>query len=270
MSSWFAKVFDKKKEQERADSSPTTATATVSKPAANESEAALEHLPKQRKVLSAPVLAEEPAPMSAEGGIRIKANIDPSGQKIILMVDRAVLPGYSCRCAAADAAAESSPLAEAFFAGGGIAEVILHEMNITITRDGTGGEPPQNCARRLGQLVREHLESGAPVVSKAFLADMPTEEEIASALQRVIDEEINPGIASHSGNITLTSLKGNTAYIKMGGGCQGCAASSITLRSGVEQSFRAAVPQLGALLDETDHAAGVNPFFTQLPVGMGG
>jgi Fe-S cluster biogenesis protein NfuA len=56
----------------------------------------------------------------------------------------------------------------------------------------------------------------------------------------------------------------------MGGGCQGCAASSITLRQGVEQSFRAAVPHLGALLDETDHTAGANPFFTELPVGMGG
>jgi hypothetical protein len=30
------------------------------------------------------------------------------------------------------------------------------------------------------------------------------------------------------------------------------------------------MPHLGALLDETDHAAGTNPFFTQLPMGMGG
>jgi Fe-S cluster biogenesis protein NfuA len=97
---------------------------------------------------------------------------------------------------------------------------------------------------------------------------MPSEEEIRDALQGVIDREINPGIASHSGVIKLNRVVGNTAYITMGGGCQGCAASKITLRSGVERSFRQAVPALGALLDETDHAAGVNPFFQELPSGM--
>jgi Fe-S cluster biogenesis protein NfuA len=55
----------------------------------------------------------------------------------------------------------------------------------------------------------------------------------------------------------------------MGGGCQGCAASSITLRSGVEGMFREVMPHLGALLDETDHEAGSNPFFKELPAGMG-
>ena len=88
-------------------------------------------------------------------------------------------------------------------------------------------------------------------------------------LQRVIDEEINPGIASHSGVITLNRVNGNTIYITMGGGCQGCAASSVTLRSGVEGSFRKEVPQLGAVLDETDHQSGVNPFFREMPAGMG-
>lgn len=263
MSSWFAKVFDKKKAEEQA-----SAAVAVESPVEVASEP-VERIPKQRKVVHAPVIppVEESAPQA--GGIRIKAKIDPSGQRIVLMVDRPVLPGYSCRCASPDAAAEWSPLAETLFSVGGIEEVVLHEMNVTVTRDGTGGESPQDVARRLGQALRKHLESGEPVVSTAFTEGMPAEEEIRFALQRVIDEEINPGIASHSGVITLTAVKGNTAYIKMGGGCQGCAASSITLRQGVEQSFRAAMPHLGALLDETDHAAGTNPFFTQLPMGMG-
>ena len=54
----------------------------------------------------------------------------------------------------------------------------------------------------------------------------------------------------------------------MGGGCQGCAASSVTLRQGVHAAFRKASPYLGSILDETDHSAGKNPFFNQLPPGM--
>jgi len=88
-------------------------------------------------------------------------------------------------------------------------------------------------------------------------------------LQKVVDEQLNPGIAAHSGVITLNRVEGNTAYITMGGGCQGCAASTITLRNGIEGAFRDAVPEVGAILDETDHTAGTNPFFRELPAGMG-
>jgi len=185
------------------------------------------------------------------------------------MVDRPVLEGYSFWCASPAEAAKWSPLALALFDSGGVANVLIHENNITVTHDDSGQESDDARARRLGQLVRSHLESGSPTVAGDYLASMPSEAQVREALQDAIDDEINPGIAAHSGEITLVAVKGNTAYIKMGGGCQGCAASSVTLRQGVEQSFRSAVPQLGALLDETDHAAGRNPFFTDLPAGLG-
>jgi len=266
VSSWFAKVFDKKKE-EQPPAAPASSVAESSLPPAPR--LAPPEPPKQRKVVHAPVLASESAPAPSDK-IRIKAQIDPSGERILLMVDRPLLAGYSCWCANRAEAAEKSPLAQTLFDLGGVLSILIHEGNLTITRDGTGNETGEDFARRIGTALRAHLESGAPVIADSYLEGMPTEAEIRAGLQAVIDEEINPGIAAHSGHITLTRVQGNTAYITMGGGCQGCAASSITLRSGVEQSFRAAVPRLGALLDETDHAAGSNPFFTQLPVGMGG
>lgn len=273
MSSWFAKVFDKKKEeQQSAQSSSAGAGHASTAPSASMPPAprlAPPEPPKQRKVVQAPVLAAAPAPAPTDK-VRIKAQIDPSGDRILLMVDRPLLAGYSCWCANRGEAVEKSPLALTLFDLGGVLSLLIHEGNLTITRDGTGHETGEDFARRIGAALRSHLESGAPVIADSYLEGMPSEEEIRAGLQAVIDEEINPGIAAHSGHITLTRVKGNTAYIIMGGGCQGCAASSITLRSGVEQSFRAAVPRLGALLDETDHAAGSNPFFTQLPAGMGG
>jgi len=224
--------------------------------------------PRQRRVIHAPLLASASA-VATGNGIRIKAQIDSAEQQVVLMVDRPVLEGYSYWCTSPAEAAKWSPLALALFDSGGVATVLIHENNITVTHQDIGQASDDGVARHLGQLVRGHLESGAPAMAEGFLATMPSEDQVKEALQVVIDDEVNPGIAAHSGEITLTAVKGNTAYIKMGGGCQGCAASSVTLRQGVEQSFRSAVPQLGALLDETDHAAGRNPFFSAAPGGLG-
>ena len=47
----------------------------------------------------------------------------------------------------------------------------------------------------------------------------------------------------------------------MGGGCQGCSAASVTLRQGIHGTLRERVPEVGAIYDDTDHAAGLNPYF---------
>ena len=61
--------------------------------------------------------------------------------------------------------------------------------------------------------------------------------------------------------ITLSRIRGNAVYIHMGGGCQGCSAAAVTLKSGIFTSLRDAIPGLGAIYDDTDHAAGVNPYY---------
>lgn len=256
MRTWFAKVVDKDKEPTAPAEIPTAAQAI-------ESSASSPDEKQQRRVIYAPLLAED---MTAKigNGIRIKAQLDTSEQRIVLMVDQPVLKGYSFWCAQRSEAGKHSPLSNALFEQANPTSILIHEMNVTVT----GTTVNEDTAQRLGQIIRSHLEAGKAVMDEAYLAAMPSEEQVREGLQEVIDNEINPGIAAHSGTITLTAVKGNTAYIKMGGGCQGCAASSITLRQGVETSFRNAVPQLGALLDETDHTAGNNPFFTDLPAGM--
>ena len=50
----------------------------------------------------------------------------------------------------------------------------------------------------------------------------------------------------------------------MSGGCQGCAASQMTLRQGFERMARRVAPELVEIVDLTDHAAGAKPFYRQL------
>ena len=83
---------------------------------------------------------------------------------------------------------------------------------------------------------------------------------IADKVREVLDSQVNPAIAAHGGNIALVDVEETEIYVEMGGGCQGCALSRMTLRQGVERMLREAVPELTAVHDITDHASGENPY----------
>jgi Fe/S biogenesis protein NfuA len=84
---------------------------------------------------------------------------------------------------------------------------------------------------------------------------------LADRVQQVIDEVINPGIAAHGGFVELVDVDDDTLYLRMGGGCQGCAASAATLRQGIERMIHQEVPEIVNIIDVTDHAAGVTPYY---------
>ena len=81
------------------------------------------------------------------------------------------------------------------------------------------------------------------------------------AVQRLLDERINPAVAGHGGHIALVDVQDDTVYIRLEGGCQGCGMADVTLKHGVESEIREAVPAISAVLDVTDHAGGNNPYF---------
>ncbi len=109
--------------------------------------------------------------------------------------------------------------------------------------------------------VQRVNESGFEV-KLAKTVKLPTlDGPLADRIKTVLDAEINPAIASHGGSITLVGVEGTEIYLEMGGGCQGCAMSRMTLRQGVERMVRQAVPEVTVIHDVTDHSSGENPFF---------
>ena len=107
-------------------------------------------------------------------------------------------------------------------------------------------------------------ESGFEVrpVKKAASAAPPAPSgPMAERVREVLDDQVNPAIASHGGAISLVDVQGTEIYLEMSGGCQGCAMSRLTLRQGVERMLRQAIPELSAVHDITDHAGGSNPYF---------
>lgn len=84
---------------------------------------------------------------------------------------------------------------------------------------------------------------------------------LADQIQQVLAEQINPAIASHGGQAELVSVDGSIAYMRMGGGCQGCGMAAVTLKQGIERILKEAIPEITEVVDVTDHASGDNPYY---------
>jgi Fe/S biogenesis protein NfuA len=84
---------------------------------------------------------------------------------------------------------------------------------------------------------------------------------LGESVQRVLDEHVNPQVASHGGHVSLVAIEDETAYLRFGGGCQGCGMINVTLKQGVEKILFAEVPEIKKVMDITDHASGTNPYY---------
>ena len=85
---------------------------------------------------------------------------------------------------------------------------------------------------------------------------------IAEQVEQLLREQINPSLGAHGGYATLAGVEGTVVYVTMGGGCQGCAVSAMTLRDGIARSIREAIPEVTEVVDTTDHTAGDSPYYT--------
>ena len=84
---------------------------------------------------------------------------------------------------------------------------------------------------------------------------------LAHAVNQVLDDTINPAVKSHGGFVSLVAVEDGTAYLRFGGGCQGCGMVNVTLKQGVEKALFEKVPEIKKVMDITDHAAGTNPYY---------
>ena len=158
-------------------------------------------------------------------------------------------------------ASDGSPLARALFEIDGVSGVYLDPTSITLSK-ADGKEWAELMPAALVAIM-DHFVAGKPVVDDGFETDPETglDSEEGKAIQRLFDEHINPQVASHGGHITLVDVQGDTAYIRMGGGCQGCGMANVTLKQGVAKAIQAQIPIITNVLDVTDHGGGANPYY---------
>lgn len=214
-----------------------------------------------RQVIQAPVISTLDQPQEGDE-ILIQAQPSVAGDQCVFMVNRPLMKALSWYFANFESAA-GSPLVESLFSIDDVETVLVIESNLTISRKDKNNFDWLPLAKEVGAAIRSAIEENEDhLISEEIVNNIPSEEVIREGIQKVLDTEVNPGVAGHGGQISLLGIRGNTVTIQMGGGCQGCSAADLTLKQGIHTSFRTAVPQVGAILDETDHAAGLNPYFS--------
>jgi Fe/S biogenesis protein NfuA len=112
-----------------------------------------------------------------------------------------------------------------------------------------------------GMVLSNPNEPKKPEVAGAIAPTGTLDSPLATRIVTVIEQQVNPSIASHGGFATLVSVDNDTAFITMGGGCQGCAGSKATLKQGIEKAIKASVPEIAHVIDVTDHQNGANPYY---------
>ncbi len=92
--------------------------------------------------------------------------------------------------------------------------------------------------------------------------DLDLDGDLSEKVQAVLDQAVNPALASHGGYATLVGLEDTKVFVTMGGGCQGCSASAMTLTEGIRSMLMESLPEISDVIDATDHSAGENPFYS--------
>ena len=194
--------------------------------------------------------------------IRAETSVaDPDTCKFI--VSRTVHPGRSFFFPAKELAA-GSPLPERLFALPGVAHVLVAENVVTVGKD--SGASWAALKPGIGTVIRSQLVTGMPAILDAprVAGAFGREDAVVRAVvQELLDQQVNRSIAKHGGKISIVDLKDGNLSITMSGGCQGCAASQLTLRHGFEKMVRRVAPEIVKIVDTTDHAAGKTPFYEQ-------
>jgi Fe/S biogenesis protein NfuA len=111
----------------------------------------------------------------------------------------------------------------------------------------------------------EKSDAGGQLTIKApgIKGDKPDDSEsLETRISWVLQSEINPGLASHGGMVSLEQITPeNEVVLRFGGGCHGCGMVNVTLQDGIEKTLKEYFPEIKAVVDATDHATGSNPYY---------
>jgi len=199
-------------------------------------------------------------PISMPVSIRAETSLaDPDTCKFI--VSRPLHPGgpffFGNKARAA-----GSPLGERLFALPGVANVLIAGNVMTLCKEPTASWSELKAA--IGTAIRTQLLTGVPAILEMHAhagTQGRSNAELNTAIQELLDKEVNRSIANHGGKISIVEVRQGKLFITMSGGCQGCASSQVTLRQGFEVMLKRVAPEIEEIVDTTNHVAGKQPFY---------
>jgi Fe-S cluster biogenesis protein NfuA len=173
--------------------------------------------------------------------IRVETSLaDPDTCKFI--VSRTLHPGGPFFFGNKERAA-GSPLGERLFALPGVANVLIAENVVTICKEPTASWSGLKAA--IGTAIRTQLRTGVPAILEMHAHTSTqgrSDAELNTAIQALLDKEVNRSIANHGGKISIVEARQRKLFITMSGRRQGCASFQVTLRQGFVVMIKRVAP----------------------------
>lgn len=140
-------------------------------------------------------------------------------------------------------------------------DVVQHDDDLAIVVPGSSVDRLRGATLDLadGELVL--VNPNVPPLEPWERPDADLSGPLAQQVLDILQEEINPSIASHGGRADLVAVDEGVVYLRLSGGCQGCGMASVTLGQGIEVVLKEEIPEVVRVVDVTDHAQGSNPYF---------
>ncbi len=110
-------------------------------------------------------------------------------------------------------------------------------------------------------VVNPNTPTAPTLAGLASVPEVDLSDPFAARVVSVLEEQVNPSIASHGGRADLVAVEDLSVYLRLSGGCQGCGMAKATLSQGIEVILREAIPEIANVVDVTDHADGTNPYY---------
>jgi Fe/S biogenesis protein NfuA len=110
-------------------------------------------------------------------------------------------------------------------------------------------------------IVNPNTPPAPTLKGMAASPEVDLSDPLAQRVVSVLEEQVNPSIASHGGRADLVAVEDASIYLRLSGGCQGCGMAKATLTQGIEVILREAIPEIANIVDVTDHADGTNPYY---------
>jgi Fe/S biogenesis protein NfuA len=146
----------------------------------------------------------------------------------------------------------------------GEADVVQRHDDLSVVLDADSLDKLAGATLDVGASGMVMQNPNRPAPPAPWGSDRPAPDlssPVAQAVATVLETEINPAIAAHGGVAELVAVEEGVAYLRLGGGCQGCGMAAVTLSQGIEVAILDSVPEIEKVVDVTDHASGENPFF---------
>ena len=110
-------------------------------------------------------------------------------------------------------------------------------------------------------IVNPNIPAAPTLAGLGSIPEVDLSDPFAQRVVTVLEQQVNPSIASHGGRADLVAVEDHSVYLRLSGGCQGCGMAKATLSQGIEVILREAIPEIGNVVDVTDHADGTNPYY---------